>query len=146
MMVVSLFSHFPISFHNPHYSIPLSHVLNPQADTFSPSMAASSFKSNCLGSSIIFKSFIRRLPLLIVLLHKIDPSTKLSRTVVELLFKVSVPVVSVHQRCFTHTSLETFACTIYVRSGSSTAAFHRSYTLKQTSEKDQWGEIIVHWH
>lgn len=136
-MVVSLFSHFPIAFHNPHYSISLSCVLNPQVDFFPLSMAASSFKSNCLCSSIVFKSFISRLPLLIVLLHKTDPSTKLSRTVVELLFKVSVPVVSVHQRCFTHTSFETVTCTNYARSESSTAAFHRSYTLKQTSEKDQ---------
>lgn len=137
MMVVSFFSHFPIAFHNPHYSISLSYVLNPQADFFPLSMAASSFKSNCLGSSIIVKSFISRLPLLIVLLHKSDQSTKLSRTVVELLFKVSLPVVSVHQRCFTHTSFETVTCTNHARSESSTAAFHRSCTLKQTSKKDQ---------
>lgn len=149
VMVVSLFSHISIFFCYPLDSLSVSYGLISSGRFFFSLcrllLLLDALLSNCLGSSIILKSFSSTLPLLVVFWHKAEPNTKQSLTVVLPLSKESlvhqVPMVSVHDGCFSHTSSET---AIYTSEGRDSAVFHSSVPQILHTEADK-PERPVRW-
>lgn len=140
VMVVSLFSHIPIFFHYPLDSLSVSYGLISSGRFFFSLcrllLLLDALLSNCLGSSIILKSFSSTLRLVVLFWHKAEPNTKQSLTVVLPVFKEShqAPMVSVHDGCFSHTSSET---AIYTSERRDSAVFHSSVPQILHTEADK---------